>query len=241
MKKLTCRRVQLLASACAVSAKNIYIQVANNAVRPLRVPQCVELRTDSCTVGDERLERLYAAERDGEARRHRVLQLYVSPFFEIRPVFSHRVVTEGNHTATESTFDAPCLPAHVHNISLNGFDSGIEVVPNNSFLQASVPILESNVNTTFWFYDINTCGIGGVGVINANESSTETIEGFVRNAIRLNGTSATSTSASPSSTVPSSTGSSAAATTTSSSSGAGQLTLANVVLVAPLLLTGLVL
>ncbi|KAH8994433.1 hypothetical protein EDB92DRAFT_1934262 [Lactarius akahatsu] len=78
----------------------------------------------------------------------------------------------------------------------------------------TVPILEQNENHTFWFFDYNTCGQGGVGVINNNESSTETLAGFVRNAIRLNGTnssdttsgtttsSRTSTSATTSSSVP---------------------------------------
>jgi hypothetical protein len=59
------------------------------------------------------------------------------------------------------------------------------------------------INTTLWFFDQTTCGIGGVGVINpGNVSATlETIDGFVRNAIRLNGTGATSSrSASPSAT-----------------------------------------
>ncbi|VDC05631.1 unnamed protein product [Peniophora sp. CBMAI 1063] len=196
----------VLASACAASAKNIYIQVANN-VSATNGTSVFTPQTVTAKLGD-------------------------IVFFNF---------TEGNHTATQSTFDAPCLSAHEHNISLNGFDSGFQVVPNNSFLQSSVPILESNVNTTFWFFDYNTCGIGGVGAINFNASSTETIEGFVRNAERLNGTSATSTSASPSSTSPSSTGSSASSTTTSSSSGAEQITLANVAFVAPLLLAGLVL
>ena len=130
----------------------------------------------------------------------------------------------------------------MHNISLNGFDSGFEVVPNNSFLQSSVPILESNVNQTFWFFDYNTCGIGGVGAIYFNASSTETLAGFVRNAERLNGSaSATSTSARASSTAPSSTDSSASSTSTSSSNGAGQMSFANVALAAPLLIVGLVL
>jgi hypothetical protein len=42
----------------------------------------------------------------------------------------------------------------------------------------SVPIIEENENHTFWFYDYNTCGEGGVGVINNNESSSETLAGF---------------------------------------------------------------
>ena len=113
-------------------------------------------------------------------------------------------------------------------------------MPNNSFLQSSVPILESNVNQTFWFFDYNTCGIGGVGAINFNTSSTETLDGFVRNAERLNGSTSTSTTAHPTSTSPSSTAS-ASQTSSSSSAAAGQFTLSNVVFAAPLLLVGLVL
>ncbi|KZV64185.1 hypothetical protein PENSPDRAFT_640038 [Peniophora sp. CONT] len=199
--------VALLATACAVSAKNIYIQVHNNA---------------SATNGSS---------------------VFVPN--EVTAVLGDIVFfnfTEGNHTAIQSTFDAPCLAANVHNSSLNGFNSGFEVVPNNSFLQSSVPILPENVNQTFWFFDANTCGIGGVGVINANESSTETLAGFVRNAVRLNGTAtATSTSSRAASTSASGTGSSASSTSTPSSSGAGQITLSSVVFAAPLLLAGLVL
>ncbi|KAI0302343.1 hypothetical protein B0F90DRAFT_1667553 [Multifurca ochricompacta] len=116
----------------------------------------------------------------------------------------------GNHTATESTFSNPCIPAHETDITINGFDSGFrETRSNTSGSILTVPILIQNVNHTFWFFDYNSCGEGGVGVINDNESSTETLAGFVRNAIRLNGTSSsdntsTSTSSRPSSTTSSS-------------------------------------
>ncbi|KAF5348646.1 hypothetical protein D9758_006760 [Tetrapyrgos nigripes] len=103
--------------------------------------------------------------------------------------------TQGNHSATQSTFDTPCIPAHETNITLNGFDSGSRIHQNNSAVIdiLSVPILEENFNMTMWFYDVNTCGEGGVGVINSNDSSTETYDGF-RNAIRLNGTQSSSIS-----------------------------------------------
>ncbi|KAJ3724382.1 fasciclin-like protein [Lentinula raphanica] len=135
--------------------------------------------------------------------------------------------TEGNHTATQSAFFAPCEPVNYTN-GTNGFDSNFVVVPSNFSLQQdgafpilAVPILESNGNETMWFYDVNTCAEGGVGVINlvAGDPATsgETLDGFRRNAIRLNGTS-TSSSASHSSTGSSS---SASATTSSSSQGNG--------------------
>ena len=127
-------------------------------------------------------------------------------------------VTNGNHTATESTFSSPCIPAHETDNTINGFDSGFrDTQPGTAGSILSVPILIQNENHTFWFFDYNTCGQGGVGVINNNESSSETLVGFTvgvsmlygfltpifstfwakclhivsifqRNAIRLNGT-----------------------------------------------------
>jgi len=107
--------------------------------------------------------------------------------------------TQGNHTATESTFDGPCIPAHETNATINGFDSGFRnTTLGTAGTILTVPILEQNENQTFWFFDFNTCGEGGVGVINDNESSTETLAGFERNAIRLNGTNSSDGSSSTS-------------------------------------------
>lgn len=90
------------------------------------------------------------------------------------------IVEDGNHTATQSTFSDPCVPAHETNITINGFDSGFRnITPGTAGSILSVPILEQNENETFWFFDAATCGEGGVGVINDNESSTETLAGFV--------------------------------------------------------------
>ncbi|KAI0294368.1 hypothetical protein BC826DRAFT_342621 [Russula brevipes] len=97
--------------------------------------------------------------------------------------------TNGNHTATESTFSGPCTPAHDTDVTINGFNSGFRnTQPNTTGTILSVPINRENENHTFWFFDYNTCGQGGVGAINNNESSSETVAGFARNAIRLNGT-----------------------------------------------------
>jgi len=105
--------------------------------------------------------------------------------------------TNGNHTATESTFSNPCIPAHETNETINGFDSGFRSTqPGTVGTILTIPIIIQNENHTFWFYDYNTCGEGGVGVINGNESSTETLAGFTRNAIRLNGTTSSETSSS---------------------------------------------
>ncbi|KIK67541.1 hypothetical protein GYMLUDRAFT_69722 [Collybiopsis luxurians FD-317 M1] len=130
--------------------------------------------------------------------------------------------TEGNHTATQSAFFAPCEPVNYTN-GTNGFDSNFVVVPLNwnitdgAFPILAVPILESNKNDTMWFYDVSTCAEGGVGVINLvpgdPATAGQTLDGFRRNAIRLNGTSTSSSSAH------SSTGTSAASSTSSVSQG----------------------
>ncbi|KAI0317186.1 hypothetical protein OF83DRAFT_173976 [Amylostereum chailletii] len=128
--------------------------------------------------------------------------------------------TQGNHSAIQSTFDAPCVPIHIHNTSLNGFDDGLHLAGNGSNVTIeAVPILQQSANTTFWFYDVNTCGQGGVGVINSNESSTQTLEGFIRNAIRLNGTSSSSSSSSSAASRTSTATSTSASATGTSSSG----------------------
>jgi hypothetical protein len=89
-------------------------------------------------------------------------------------------VTDGNHTATESTFSDPCVPAHDTNVTINGFDSGFRnTTPGTVGSILTVPILAQNENQPFWFFDFNTCGEGGVGAINDDESSTETLAGFV--------------------------------------------------------------
>lgn len=36
----------------------------------------------------------------------------------------------------------------------------------------------ADANTPIWFFDYATCAKGGVGVINVNRTSTETLEGF---------------------------------------------------------------
>ncbi|RPD57982.1 hypothetical protein L226DRAFT_228888 [Lentinus tigrinus ALCF2SS1-7] len=98
--------------------------------------------------------------------------------------------TKGNHTATQSTFASPCIPAHDTNVTINGFDSGFrDTVNGTAITNLVVPITD---NGTIWFYDANTCAAGGVGGINVNDSSTETLDGFRRNAIRLNGTKSSS-------------------------------------------------
>lgn len=86
-------------------------------------------------------------------------------------------VTQGNHTVIQSDFASPCVPLHISNVTLNGFDSSFRDAGNFSAItQLSVPI--DNPNQTVWFFDWNTCAEGGVGGINVNESSYQTLDGF---------------------------------------------------------------
>ncbi|KAJ7244133.1 hypothetical protein B0H12DRAFT_1236181 [Mycena haematopus] len=129
--------------------------------------------------------------------------------------------TQGNHSATESTFASPCIPAHDTNSTINGFDTNIRPAGNATSVTNFILIMNADiVNTTIWFYDETTCGIGGVGVINpGNVTATDqTIDGFVRNAIRLNGTGRTSSSAAG----PSATGGSSSGSGSGSGSNASQ-------------------
>ena len=62
---------------------------------------------------------------------------------------------------------------HVHH---NSFDSGFrDTVNGTAITNLVVPITD---NSTIWFFDVNTCARGGVGGINVNDSSTETLDGF---------------------------------------------------------------
>ncbi|KJA28915.1 hypothetical protein HYPSUDRAFT_155068 [Hypholoma sublateritium FD-334 SS-4] len=134
--------------------------------------------------------------------------------------------TEGNHTATQSTFSSPCIPAHITNQTINGFDSGFRDTDNGTAI-TTLTFTVTDPNTTVWFYDANTCSQGGVGGININESSTETLDGFQRNAIRLNGTNTTGSSTSGSTSSPTATSTSPAATGTNSAASAANRAVVN--------------
>ncbi|KAF9529677.1 hypothetical protein CPB83DRAFT_247164 [Crepidotus variabilis] len=100
--------------------------------------------------------------------------------------------TQGNHTAIQSDFASPCIPISQSNVTINGFNSGFRDAGNfTSVTPLMVPI--DNPNKTIWFFDWNTCAKGGVGGVNVNGSGWETLDGFTRNALRLNGTSGSST------------------------------------------------
>lgn len=151
--------IQVITSAWMVAARDIVITVGGNTTdngTTTFVPQRVD-----ATRGDVV-----------------VFNCTLLPFLPLSRSDSEKV-TNGNHTATESTFSAPCIPAHETNETINGFDSGFRnTQPGTVGTILTVPITYENENHTFWFYDYNTCGEGGVGVINNNESSGETLAGF---------------------------------------------------------------
>ncbi|KAF8161304.1 hypothetical protein B0H34DRAFT_374589 [Crassisporium funariophilum] len=127
--------------------------------------------------------------------------------------------TQGNHTATQSTFASPCTRAHDTDSTINGFDSGFRNANNGTSI-TNLPFTVTDNTTTVWFFDWNTCAQGGVGGINVNESSLETLDGFQRNAVRLNGTDSTATSSSTTSSNPSTTRTSTTSTPTSAANRA---------------------
>lgn len=103
--------------------------------------------------------------------------------------------TNGTHSAIESTFAGPCIPAHESNMTLNGFYSGLrDTVNGTAQTTLTVEIQQEDQNKTFWFYDLWACGQGGVGAINANDSDWENFDAFVRNAKRLNGSGGSTSS-----------------------------------------------
>jgi predicted outer membrane repeat protein len=86
-------------------------------------------------------------------------------------------VTLGNHTATQSTFSSPCIPAHDTDTTINGFNSGFRDAGNGQAI-TNLAVIVENPNVTIWFFDYNTCAQGGGGAININDSSLETLDGF---------------------------------------------------------------
>ncbi|KAM6502541.1 hypothetical protein JOM56_002518 [Amanita muscaria] len=124
--------------------------------------------------------------------------------------------TLGNHTATQSLFNSPCVWSHKSDYSLNAFDSGFRNAGNGlGFTDMLITILDPN--TPIWFFDYNTCAQGGVGAINAN--GQQTLQNFQDNAMNINGTGARSKSSSSQVTQ---TGSSAPPAQTRASNGAAQ-------------------
>ena len=85
-------------------------------------------------------------------------------------------VTQGNHSVMQSTFSSPCIWID-ETEAYNGFTTGFRDAGNGTAITNY--ILPITSNDTIWFFDWNTCAIGGVGGINVNESSYQTLAGFV--------------------------------------------------------------
>ncbi|RPD57979.1 hypothetical protein L226DRAFT_574779 [Lentinus tigrinus ALCF2SS1-7] len=123
--------------------------------------------------------------------------------------------TQGKHTATQSTFASPCVPIQDVNSSYIGFSSGFHDTANGSAVTSyQFEVLD---NSTLWYFDAATCSQGGVGGINVNDSSWQTLDGFRRNAMRLNGTATSKASSAPRTSTSASTETSAVGTSNSNS------------------------
>ncbi|TFK84544.1 hypothetical protein K466DRAFT_588856 [Polyporus arcularius HHB13444] len=119
--------------------------------------------------------------------------------------------TQGKHSAIQSTFASPCVPIQDINSSYVGFNSGAHDTANGTAITSyQFEVLD---NSTLWYFDAATCAQGGVGGVNVNDSSWQTLDGFKRNAMRLNGTA---TSKAPSSSRTSASSSTETATVSSS-------------------------
>ncbi|KAJ6589839.1 hypothetical protein DFH09DRAFT_1425266 [Mycena vulgaris] len=82
--------------------------------------------------------------------------------------------TQGSHSATQSTFAVPCIPVHLTNSTINGFDTALRPVGNGtSVTNFQIVMTPDIVNSTLWFFDQATCDIGGIGIINAGNALPE--------------------------------------------------------------------
>lgn len=99
-----------------------------------------------------------------------------------------------NHTATQSSFGAPCVPLGISTPGQVGFDSGFEPVSANA---TDFPTFTVTVNDTkpIWVYCRQTghCGQGMVFSANAVESGPNNFAAFLALAEKTNGTSSSST------------------------------------------------
>lgn len=106
-----------------------------------------------------------------------------------------------NHTVTQSSFIAPCVPLNANNASAPpGFKSGFMPVPANS---TDFPTWSLTINDTspIWAFCGQTtpsshCGAGMVFAINAIDNTTRNFAAFQALAEQVNGTASASGSAS---------------------------------------------
>lgn len=121
-----------------------------------------------------------------------------------------------NHTATQSTFAAPCNKLNNVTTGQVGFDSGFMPVAANS---SDFPTFSVTVNDTapIWVYckqriPVSHCGTGMVFAINAVDSSPRSFDAFVSLAKQINGTSTNATTSTNGTTSSGSSGSSGSPT-----------------------------
>ncbi|KAA8572297.1 hypothetical protein EYC84_002923 [Monilinia fructicola] len=136
----------------------------------------------------------------------------------------------GNHTVTQSTFDAPCVPISQSTNSTGVFSGFMDVTAANSTGMVPVFSMPVKVKTPLWFYcsQAKHCQKGMVLVVNENTAAnaTRSLANFAALAAKapanlyptLNGTASSSSSSSTSGTSNSSSSSSGLS---SSGSGSG--------------------
>jgi plastocyanin len=94
-----------------------------------------------------------------------------------------------NHTVTQSSFSAPCVPLTDKTTGKNGFDSGYMPVGSGA---TNLPTYSITINDTtpIWAYCAqgNHCGSGMVFAVNSDESSGRNFAAFQGLAKTLNGT-----------------------------------------------------
>ncbi|KAJ7649560.1 Cupredoxin [Mycena polygramma] len=120
-----------------------------------------------------------------------------------------------NHTVTQSSFDAPCVPL------VGGASSGFQFVSNVSGLLPTWSFTVANADTPFWFHCEQTghCGKGMVFAINPPaDPDPHSFSAFQALAIKLNGSDAVPTSTDTYTTPPAQSWASATATMTKGAS-----------------------
>jgi len=100
-----------------------------------------------------------------------------------------------NHSATQSSFKAPCVPL-AETSSQPGFESGFMPVQANATTFPTFVVQVNDTTTPIWVFCRQTghCGQGMVFAINANETGPNSFEAFVERAKEINGTSSSSNS-----------------------------------------------
>ncbi|EIM90455.1 uncharacterized protein STEHIDRAFT_145530 [Stereum hirsutum FP-91666 SS1] len=96
------------------------------------------------------------------------------------------------HSVTQSSFDQPCTWLAAANGSSGGFDSGLQ-----TSVQFTINI--TNDQEPIWFHckQIDHCGLGMVGAINAPTSGSNTFQAFMSAAMAIGSNEVTETDNGP--------------------------------------------